>query len=105
LRLRVIPLSARGGAPNARNTGVNEARSRWTALLDDDDEWLPRKLEVQLGLARAVAAPMPVIACRLVNRTPRAAYFMPRRLPAPAEPISEYLTLRHGPFHGDGFIQ
>jgi len=48
---------------------------------------------------------MPVVACRLVNRTPRAEFYMPRRLPAPGEPISEYLTVRHGLFHGDGFIQ
>src|ERR1044071_7690025 len=44
-RLRVIQLSTQGGAPHARNSGVAEARARWTALLDDDDEWLPRKLE------------------------------------------------------------
>ena len=30
---------------------------------------------------------------------------MPRRLPAPGEPISEYLTVRRGLFYGDGFIQ
>jgi glycosyltransferase involved in cell wall biosynthesis len=104
-RLRVIELPTRGGAPNARNMGVNEARARWTALLDDDDEWLPHKLEVQLGLSWAATAPMPIIACRLVNTTPRAEFFMPRRLPATGEPISEYLTRRSGLFHGDGFIQ
>jgi hypothetical protein len=30
---------------------------------------------------------------------------MPRRLPAPGEPLSEYLTVRRGLFYGDGFIQ
>jgi hypothetical protein len=30
---------------------------------------------------------------------------VPRRLPAPGEPISEYLAVRRGLFHGDGFIQ
>src|SRR6267154_2040853 len=43
-RLRVVALPERGGAPNARNVGVSEARASWTALLDDDDEWLANKL-------------------------------------------------------------
>lgn len=104
-RVRVIELPARGGAPNARNTGVRQARAPWTALLDDDDEWLPGKLAVQLEVAGRADAPLPIVACRLVNRTPRAEFVMPRRLPAAGEPLSEYLTVRRGLFHGDGFIQ
>jgi hypothetical protein len=30
---------------------------------------------------------------------------MPRRLPGPDEPLSEYFTVRKGLFYGDGFIQ
>ncbi|WP_239097051.1 glycosyltransferase family 2 protein [Asanoa ferruginea] len=104
-RVRVVPLTAQGGAQNARNVGVGAARAAWTALLDDDDEWLPNKLEVQLGLAKQARAAQPVIASRLINRTPRADSVMPRRLPAQGEPISEYLTVRRGLFYGDGFIQ
>jgi glycosyltransferase involved in cell wall biosynthesis len=104
-RLRVIVLPAKGGAPNARNAGVVAARSRWTAFLDDDDEWLPAKLEVQLALAKGADAPLPIVASRLLNRTPRADSVMPRRLPRPGEPVSEYLTVRHGLFYGDGFVQ
>ncbi|MGN9811320.1 glycosyltransferase family 2 protein [Micromonospora sp. BQ11] len=104
-RLRVLPLPQRGGAPNARNVGVRAARGRWTALLDDDDEWLPRKLETQLALAATASVPLPIVASRLVNRTPRAEFVLPRRLPEAGEPICEYLTVRRGLFHGDGFIQ
>jgi GT2 family glycosyltransferase len=104
-RLRVVELAEQGGAPNARNAGVRAASSPWTAFLDDDDEWLPTKLAVQLDLAKRAEVPMPVVATRLVNRTPRAEYVIPRRLPGPGEPLSEYLTVRHGLFHGDGFIQ
>ncbi|GIG90958.1 glycosyltransferase family 2 protein [Plantactinospora endophytica] len=104
-RLRVLPLPESGGAPNARNLGVREARAPWTALLDDDDEWLPTKLAVQLDLAAGARVALPIVACRLLNRTPRAEFVMPRRLPAVGEPLTEYLTVRRGLFHGDGFIQ
>jgi glycosyltransferase involved in cell wall biosynthesis len=104
-RLRVVVLPEKGGAPNARNSGVGEARGTWTALLDDDDEWLPNKLETQLRLAKGARGPLPIVASRLLNRTPRAESVMPRRLPAPGEHLSEYLTVRRGLFYGDGFIQ
>ena len=104
-RLRVLILPAKGGAPNARNVGARAATARWTAFLDDDDEWLPDKVAVQLRLAAAVDTPTPVIASRLLNRTPRAESVLPRRLPDGDEPICEYLTVRRGLFYGDGFIQ
>lgn len=105
LRVRLVPLPIKGGAPNARNTGVHEARAPRTALLDDDDEWLPGKLAVQLRLAAAAGAARPIVATRLINRTPRAEFVMPRRLPAEGEHLSEYFTVRRGLFHGEGFIQ
>lgn len=104
-RIRVVALPAKGGAPNARNVGARTALAPWTALLDDDDEWLPEKLAVQLELAGNAGVPMPIVATRLLNRTPRAEYVMPRRLPDPDENLSEYFTVRRGLFHGEGFIQ
>ena len=66
---------------------------------------MPGKLTVQLALARSAPMPSPVVASRLINKTPRAEFVMPRRLPEPGEPVCEYLTRRRGLFHGDGFIQ
>ncbi|WP_433829972.1 glycosyltransferase family 2 protein [Actinoplanes sp. CA-015351] len=104
-RLRVVVLPERGKAPRARNIGALEARGRFVALLDDDDEWLPVKIETQFALARASHKRLPIVASRLINRTPRADSVMPRRLPSPGEPLSEYFTVRRGLFYGDGFIQ
>ena len=47
---RVIRLS-RSGVCVARNRGITEATSSWIALLDQDDLWLPTKLERQCNAA------------------------------------------------------
>ena len=104
-RVRVVALDESRGAPGARNVGVAHALAPWTAFLDDDDEWLPEKLETQLALAAASPYARPLVASRLFMRTPRADLVLPRRLPRSDQHPSEYLTVRHGLFHGDGFIQ
>lgn len=104
-RLRVVERAESGGAPAARNVGVQHATGEWTALLDDDDEWLPEKLAAQVELGSASGLPLPIVSCQLRMQTPRAELIMPRRLPQPGEPPSEYLAVRHGLFHGDGFLQ
>lgn len=47
---RIIYLKHRKsrGASAARNTGIRASRGKFIAFLDDDDEWVPRKLEVQV---------------------------------------------------------
>lgn len=46
--IQVIALPESVGGSEARNTGVRHARGEWVAFLDDDDEWLPQKLEKQI---------------------------------------------------------
>jgi glycosyltransferase involved in cell wall biosynthesis len=49
-RIRVIA-QQNAGASKARNRAVAEAQGRWIAFLDDDDVWLPEKIERQWTLA------------------------------------------------------
>lgn len=41
------------GAPHSRNLGIKEAKYNLIALVDDDDEWLPTKLEKQVEVFRS----------------------------------------------------
>lgn len=47
-RIQYVRLEKNSGGPVARNTGIKKARGRFIALLDDDDEWLPNRLELQI---------------------------------------------------------
>lgn len=57
-RLRILRPGRHGNGAIARNIGIEEASGSVVGFLDDDDEWLPSKLETQLPLleSRNVAA-------------------------------------------------
>jgi len=104
LRLRAVVLAQGVGCAGARNAGVNEARGDWIAFLDDDDEWLPRKLEVQIETARQSSAAFPIVACRFIARSEQGDLVWPLRTPALDEPISDYLFCQSGLRGGEGLI-
>lgn len=46
-RLAYIKNDHSSGGAGTRNAGIERARGKWVAFLDDDDIWLPEKLERQ----------------------------------------------------------
>jgi len=93
-RLRIYLLAASVGGAQARNIGVHAARGEWVAFLDDDDEWLPQKISLQLAAACASEAAFPVISSRLIVRTPRIDFSQPIHTCQPDQQISEHLFCR-----------
>jgi len=49
-KITYIHNSNKKGAPFARNLGIKKATGKYIAFLDDDDIWLPEKLEKQIRI-------------------------------------------------------
>lgn len=103
VRLRIVELSQSVGGSEARNTGIRAARGEWVALLDDDDEWLPEKLQKQMMVATGSHYRYPIVVTALIARSPLADFRWPRK--TPTYPLSEYLFVRNSLFQGEGVLQ
>jgi glycosyltransferase involved in cell wall biosynthesis len=103
-RLRILTLPESVGGAEARNIGVREARADWIAFLDDDDEWLPNKLERQLALAKTAQVPLPVVCSAYIGRSAAGDGPFGRRAPSFNEPVSDYMFCRRGLSYGENAI-
>ena len=63
VRIRYFKNSCQKGAPYSRNLGAMEAKGEYLAFLDDDDEWLPEKLEKQMALFLKIDYSYGVVYC------------------------------------------
>ena len=72
--------------------GARAARGEWVALLDDDDEWLPHKIETQLAAAESAAEPVTMVVSRYLDRgAGNDDLVRPHVFPRRSQPISEFL--------------
>ncbi|MGK0716093.1 glycosyltransferase family 2 protein [Leucobacter sp. W1153] len=86
----------RGGA--ARNLGIRAASYDYVALLDDDDQWMPWKLSVQVKAFSNLR--VDIVGTRSVYRNPgteTTSAPVPTSVKHIDQPVYEYLFLRRGP--------
>ncbi len=62
-RIRYIKHEKNKHASASRNTGIQLSRGEFIAFLDDDDQWLPSKLEKQLELLKRSPLSTGLIYC------------------------------------------
>jgi glycosyltransferase involved in cell wall biosynthesis len=104
-RVRSILLDQQVGGCAARNAGVEAADCDWIAFLDDDDEWMPTKLEAQMKIASQSPAQYPIVSCRVSAVTDDGRKFLwPARKLATGEHLSDYLLSRDRWVQGEGLI-
>lgn len=51
----------------ARNNGIAHARAEWISIIDADDRWMPKKLELQLSVAKETNADVLCSRANLIN--------------------------------------
>jgi glycosyltransferase involved in cell wall biosynthesis len=102
-RVRYYQLDANRGPAAARNYGVTQARGQWIGFLDDDDEWLPRKLEVQLAAARPGEHNI-ILTTRSLYRHGDRSDPWPSRPLAEGEDVGDYILVRPGLFSRPGIL-
>ena len=89
-RVRCVRLERNRGVAHARNLGIREARGEWLAFLDDDDQWSPAKLRLQLAAAQRARAAFAYGAAVHVDERGTVIAFEPA--PEPCELAPRLLT-------------
>jgi glycosyltransferase involved in cell wall biosynthesis len=106
-RVKIIATGERRGAGPARTLGTRLATGTYLALLDDDDAWTPRKLEVQLAMLEQ-EGPSANVVClsqfRLVDEQGRGDFVAPKRANRQDEPIADYLFIRRWVRWGEAVV-
>src|SRR4030095_324761 len=77
-RIQVVRHERNLGVAAARNTAIKEARGAYSALLDSDDEWLPAKLERQIGALRADEKKRALCSCAFTFERDGTVEYWPR---------------------------
>ncbi|GGG27946.1 glycosyl transferase [Rhodococcoides trifolii] len=105
-RIHVVHTEFGTGSSAARQTGIECAKGDVIALLDDDDEWFPDKLAIQLDSVADVESDLwlssTLVEVHDGRPVPRV---MPTRVIEPHERVDDYLFRFHEPRFGGSGLQ
>ena len=100
-RVRLVSTLGGQGGNTARMLGVESAGGDKIAFLDDDDYWLPGKIDRQLNVMASTNA--DIVACQTLILSSQAVRLWPRVEPTPND-MSSYLLRRGAVRSGGSFI-
>lgn len=113
-RLQLMRLPGRPSIPAARNHGIRNAKSEFLAFIDQDDQWTPGRIAVQMSLINESAQHSFCIGLQkfildpsvdLADPSSRAAWFRPEWLDRPQWGyVFGSLLIRRKTFVGVGYL-
>lgn len=103
----LLMTSGGDGGAVARNVGLRAATAPYLAYLDDDDEWMPGKLKVQLDAISSSSDPSQtlVVTASSFVRSDGKSYTLPKHKYDPSLKIADYLVDRRELKFGRHFMQ
>lgn len=105
-RIKYVEAPRKGNAGATRNFGIKHATGDWIALLDDDDVWLPEKLEMQfLELEKRGANKAILAGVENVYFKDRLIMQRPKRVETPGNgSLFDYLFSGSGGIHTSAIV-
>lgn len=96
--IRMLDSGAHSNGSIARNCGMLAASSEYVALLDDDDEWLPNKLDVYLRTIRErrLSGDFVLFSTAIECNDDRSEADLYPAQPYRSQPIADFILKMHG---------
>lgn len=103
-RVKVVHTGSGAGSSRARQLGIEKSTGDVIGLLDDDDVWLPNKLDVQLASLPEDSA-LWIASSRFRTVTADGGSEWPLRLIDVHQPVDQYLVRFHSLWFGGASAQ
>lgn len=94
-RVRYLCNPTNMGEGRSRNVGLRAARGDYIGFLDDDDEWLPRKLERQLALFDTGSEETGAVYTGTIDVDMQTGQVLRRSVPSARGPIFDELIKKN----------